>query len=295
MTNRPDDEPVLVRPYVGTGSDETPEQPAEQPAAEESATWPAEAGLPGDEQPTAVQPAISVPPPPEPRGHPVHWGLRLLVLIIGVAVALGIAAYFILGGGSRDDARGPGASLPTVNPAVPTGVAPSSARPSASASRSSSSPSPSASASSPVPPSAKQSPTPAPAGRKPTLAPPPAGDRTGRISSAGGRCLTLGGLLGLDGSPIQAASCSGGTAQKFTLATDGTLRLADRCVTASGDGSARSGGCTGAGDSAQWRSGPGGSLVNPASGRCLTDPGTSGATSTVAACTGHDDQRWSLP
>jgi hypothetical protein len=57
----------------------------------------------------------------------------------------------------------------------------------------------------------------------------------------------------------------------------------------------RSDGCDGAGDSGQWRAGPGGSLVNPSSGRCLTDPGKSGAITEVAACTGGDDQRWSLP
>jgi len=294
MTDRPDDvternEPVLVRPYVNAGTDD-----AAEPAVAGEETWPPDAELPEVEQPTAVQPAVVVPPPPPAKRDTMHWGLRLLVLVIGVAVALGIVAYFVRGGGSRDDAqRGPSASLPAaVPPAAPTGAAaPSKATPSVSAHASSSaSPSPSASS-----PAARQSATRAPATGKPTLAPPPAADRTGRISSAGGRCLALGGLLGIDGSPIQTASCIGGTSQKFTLATDGTLRVASRCAVTSGDGSVRSGGCTSAGTGGQWRAGPNGSLVNPSSGRCLTDPGKSGATTEVAACTGGDSQRWFLP
>jgi hypothetical protein len=297
MTDRLDDfternDPVLVRPYVNAGSDE------EQPPGEE--TWPEEeaAEPPGDEQPTAIQPAIVVPPAPEPKpkSPAMHWALRLLVLVIGVAVALGIVAYFVGGGGSRDDARrGPSASLPVVNAPAPTdgGAPPSSAKPSISPSRSASS-SPSASASSS--PAAGQSvATTVPPAQKPTLAAPPAGNRIGRISSASGRCLALGGLLGIDGSPIETASCSGGTSQKFTLATDGTLQVASRCAAAGDDGSVRSDGCGGAGTGGQWRAGPDGSLVNPASGLCLTDPGRSGATTTVASCTGGDSQRWSLP
>jgi ricin-type beta-trefoil lectin protein len=294
MTDRPDDvterhDPVLVRPYVKTDESDAP------PPADEEETWPEDAELPAAEQPTAVQPAIVVPPPPEPKSYTVHWGLRLLVLVIGIAVALAIVAYFIRGANSRDDARrGPSASLPAVGPAVPpAGAEPASAKPSVSASHTSASPS----ASSPVPssPATPSAPRTTPATRTPTLAPPPAGGRTGRISAASGRCLALGGLLGIDGSPIETAACSGGTSQKFTLSGDGTLRVASRCVVASGDSSVRSDGCDGAGDSGQWRAGPGGSLVNPSSGRCLTDPGKSGATTEVAACTGGDDQRWSLP
>lgn len=300
MTDRTDDvtersDPVLVRPYVTTGSDEA-EEPA---AAGEAETWPETATLPAPETPaeadTAIQPVVPpavVPPVGPPRGHPVHWALRLLVLVLGVAVALGVAAYFVRGGGSRDDAqRGPSASLPAVNAPAPTGAAPSAAHPSSSPSRSASS-SPSASAS--VPPATKR-----PAGSAtaaaPTLAPPPAADRTGRVTSAGGRCLALGGLLGLDGSPIEVVNCVGGTTEQFTLATDGTLRVAGHCAVATGDASVRSGGCDGVAPGGQWRAGPNGSLVNPSTGRCLTDPGRNGATTSVAACTGGDGQRWSLP
>jgi hypothetical protein len=312
MTDRPGDaaernDPVLVRPYVNTGEEDDPPPGGDTWPAEEDDAHPSEPAEEDDpspygrDQPTAVQPAIVVPPlpparrSPEPRSHPLHWSLRLLVLLAGVAVALGIAAYFVRGGGSQDDARrGPSVSLPAVGPAAPAvGAVTSAAKPSASAR--SSSPSPSASSSASRSPRATEPTGRTPATRKPTLAPPPASDRTGRIGSASGRCLTLGGLLGIDGSPIETASCTGGTSQRFTLATDGTLQVAGRCAAADGDGSVRSDGCGSAGDSGQWRAGPDGSLVNTSSGRCLTDPGRAGATTTTATCTGGSDQRWSLP
>jgi ricin-type beta-trefoil lectin protein len=294
MTDRPDDvteriDPVLVRPYVNTGPGE-PSQPDDRPE-----DLP-EDQQPEDEQPTAIQPAVVLPPLPEPaeaKSYAMHWALRLLVLVIGVAVALAIVAYFVRGTGSHDDARrGPSASLPAVGPAAPiVGTEPStSARPSVSASHSTS-PSPSASLS--RSPTVKRSVSRAPASA--TLAPPPASDRTGRVGAASGRCLALGGLLGIDGSPIETTSCSGGTSQKFTLTADGTLQVASRCAVTSDDGSVRSDGCGGAGDGGQWRAGPNGSLVNPSSGLCLTDPGRSGATTQVATCTGDDSQRWALP
>jgi hypothetical protein len=296
MTDRPDDvteriDPVLVRPYVNTGPDE-PAQ-SDDPSEDRPEDQP-----PEDEQPTAIQPAIVLPPlpePAEPKSYAMHWALRLLVLVIGVAVALAIVAYFVRGAGSHDDARrGPSASLPAVGPAAPiVGNEPStSARPSVSASHSTS-PSPSLSLS--PSPTVKQSVSQRPAGATPTLAPPPASDRTGRVGAASGRCLALGGLLGIDGSPIETASCSGGTSQKFTLTTDGTLQVASRCAVTSDDGSVRSDGCGSSGDGAQWRAGPNGSLVNPSSGLCLTDPGRSGATTRAATCTGDDSQRWTLP
>jgi hypothetical protein len=304
MTDRLNDvtersDPVLVRPYVTTGAEETAE-----PSGHEAETWPETATLPESaaEADTAIQPVVppvDEPPAETPPGSPVHWALRLLVLAVGVVVALGIAAYFVLGGGSHDDAhRGPSASLPLVNAPVPTGAASSGAHPSSSPSHSASasaSTSASVSASASISASPSTAPLTSQPAAGPTLAAPPATDRTGRVSSAGGRCLALGGLLGIDGSPIEVTNCAGVTAQQFTLAADGTFQVAGRCATATGDATVRSAGCTGAGPAGQWRAGPSGSLVNPATGECLTDPGRTGATTQVAACTGGDGQRWFLP
>ena len=104
----------------------------------------------------------------------------------------------------------------------------------------------------------------------------------------------LGGLLALDGSPIQVSGCSGVSYQSFTLTTAGTLRVAGRCAQVTDDGEIRSVRCDDR-ESAQWRTGPGGSLVNPATGHCLTDPGSSGGTTRASACTGDPSQSWTLP
>jgi Ricin-type beta-trefoil lectin domain len=310
MTDRTDDvtrrsDPVLVRPYVTTGADSAAEPRAEDAETGPETwpeTWPETATLPETPPPgdgdTAIQPVgpNAGSPAGPAKSSPMHWTRPLLALVIGVAVALGVAAYLIGGGDSRHDPRrGPSAALPVVNPPAATRAAHSPSRPSVPPSRTtsaSSSPSPSTPTS--APPTTKQSAgSPSPAG--PTLAAPPATDRTGRVASAGGRCLALGGLLGIDGSPIEVADCSGGTSQQFTLAADGTLQVVGRCATATGDATVRSDGCDAAGQGGQWRAGPYGSLVNPSTGKCLSDPGRNGATTEVEACTGGDEQRWFLP
>ena len=284
MTDSHDDdpaerpEPVLVRPYVGN----TPAQSRRDPA----------------DAPTVVQPAIvddtpvaPAPEPPRRGGLARALGLRLLALVLGVVLAAAVAGYLILA--PKTDDNRPGAALPgftaprITDPGEPSGR-PSASRPSPSKSPSTS-PSASVSASAPVS-SAPVSPSLSPSA---TLAP-PGSDRTGSITAASGRCLALGGLLGLDGSPVTVAGCAGVASQEFTLTTDGTLRVSGRCAAATGDGTVRVGGC-GDGSAAQWRSGPSGTLVNPATGNCLTDPGQAGGTTKISACTGAADQTWSLP
>ncbi|WP_433301546.1 ricin-type beta-trefoil lectin domain protein [Actinoplanes sp. CA-030573] len=285
--SRPD--PVLVRPYIKPVSG----RPARDPS----------------EAPTVVQPAVvddtsELPPVAEPparrRGMLRPLGLRLLVLVGGVAVALAVAGWLIFH--PAPDETQPGAALPPQeHRALPADAASSAARASASASASASvspSSSLSSSPSASVDPSAGVSAPSSPSGSLPpsaTLAPPPAADRTGSVKAASGRCLALGGLLGIDGSPVQVSGCADLPAQRFTLASDGTLRVSGRCAEATGDGTVRIAGCDGAGGSAQWRAGPASSLVNAANGGCLSDPGRAGATTRVAGCSGGSDQSWALP
>jgi hypothetical protein len=277
---RPD--PVLVRPYIGA----VPEQPARDPA----------------DAPTMIVPAIVDEPEPEPappgrrpRRRGRGLALRLLALAGGVAVALGVAGWLIFAP-PHDDTQ-PGATLPQYRatlPADPTGGASARASHSPSASPSSSSASPSASVSAPVSAGVSAGTPSVTAPATATLAPPPASDRSGSVKAASGRCLAMGGLLGLDGSPVMVTGCADLPAQKFTLAADGTLRVSGRCAQTAGDGTVHVQQC---GDSAaaQWRSGPSNTLVNPSSGQCLTDPGQLGATTKVAACSGSSDQSWAVP
>ena len=310
-------DPVLVRPYVGnTEAAGTPQiwpQPgvtAEQPAVAADAGERTTAA--GDTAGTAALPAVAGPPtapPPAPgdrAGLPV--GLRIGVFVLGVGLALGVAAYFVLGFGVEHRAPMPSTALPAVDGRLP--IAPSAAGSAATTAPASPSLSPSpgtvpASASQqplvPVPSSGAASAPPpppvtsaAPTGEtteEPTAAPPPVA-RTGQFTAASGRCLALGGLLGLDGSPVQVAGCRGGSAQTFTLDTDGSLRVGGRCARPTGDGTVRIDGC-GDADAGQWRAGADGTLVS--SSGCLTDPGRSGATTRVAACSGAAEQTWTLP
>jgi len=268
---RPD--PVLVRPYVGPA----PEQPGRGPA----------------DAPTVIQPAIvdePVPPPPPPPRRPrLGVPLRLLILAGGLAVALALAGWLAFA--PEQHTSQPGAVLPQFTAALPADPVKASGRPSASRS-----PSPSPSSSSAAPSSSAGASASASASSSPasTLAPPPAADRTGKVTAASGRCLALGGLLGMDGSPVQVTGCVDLPAQSFTLATDGTLRVSGRCAQVTGDATVHIAGC-GSAATQQWRAGPAHSLVNPSTNWCLTDPGLAGATTKVTTCTGAGVQSWTLP
>ncbi len=293
------EDPVLVRPYVKAAA----ESEAAAKAGESPETWPETAALP-EEGDTLVQPAVQDDPPAPAKIKRIglHPLARAGILAGGVALALGVVGYLIFGPGNDTRLPQPGTALPAIPGQAPLDPVPSaaassapasaSARASASASASASvSPSTSERALVPVSPSASGPVSAPPA--DPTLAP-PASDRTGAITAASGRCLARGGLFGGDGSPVQVAGCLSVSAQRFTLATDGTLRVSDSCAQATDDGTVRIAGC---GDEAagQWRAGPDGTLVNSSGGGCLTDPGRAGATTTVSECSGGPAQSWSLP
>ncbi|MEV4708842.1 RICIN domain-containing protein [Actinoplanes sp. NPDC049316] len=295
-------DPVLVRPYIKSEPSSTePAGPDDRPEE----TWPETAMLP-DEQPAPEEPVAAPAAAPATTGHGVTPMRQRLVVLGGVLVLALVAAAFVLFGTGGDD-RPPlpetQATLPAPGVTGSLGDAPGatgSQRASAAAARTAraSTTAParteSTSRTGAVPPPVTLSAPTSAAAPSATLAPPPAADRTGAITGAGGRCLALGGLLGLDGSPIQVSGCSGVSYQTFTLATDGTLRVAGRCAQVTDGGEVRSVRCDDR-ESSQWRVGPGSSLVNPATGQCLTDPGAAGAATKVSPCTGAASQSWKLP
>ncbi|MDY7083873.1 MAG: RICIN domain-containing protein [Actinomycetota bacterium] len=290
------EDPVLVRPYVKAVAE------AERAPDEEPEKWPETADLPMDAD-TLVQPAVEDEPPAEPRKTrlTLHPLARLGIFTGGAALALGVVGYLIFGPAADPELPRPGTALPAIPGQAPleqqvqsvgpgaTASASASASPSASASASASA-TPSSSFQTLTPSSAPPSSAPA---TEPTLAP-PASDRTGAVTAASGRCLALGSLFGSNGSPVQVSGCMSVAYQSFTLATDGTLRVAGKCAQSTGDGTVRVTGC-GDGASSQWRAGGDGTLINSASGGCLTDPGRAGATTTVSACSGESSQSWTLP
>jgi len=287
------EDPVLVRPYITT-----------QPGDHQVQTWPAAADLPEDDAvgaPGGEAPAVV--PDPATKTTALRRQRLIVLAAVGVLAVLGGLGLFLLR--PAEDDRPPATARPA--PPLPGPSASAVAAPVASAGTISTAPSAGTSSSATTRPAATTTTVPVPA--RPgdaagtpsapgapggTLVPPPGTPRTGPITAAGGRCLSLGGLLGLDGSPVRTTGCSGVSYQRWTVATDGTLRVTDRCARVTADGTVRIGGCDDQ-PAGQWRAGPRGSLVNPGTGRCLTDPGSLTATVTVTECTGAANQTWTLP
>jgi hypothetical protein len=298
------DEPVLVRPYITT----QPLEPDDRPAP----TWPATADLPEDG--TRELPGVAAPVPAtvaDPAAKTIALRRRKLLVLVGIGVLalLGGAGLVLL---QPSDDKSPPVTAPA--PSAPGVTGSAGAAPVASAGTITASAGSSSSVSRPAAtirptatsgaegagaegaagPGPARTTTPAPGAPSATLSPPPGTARTGAITAAGGRCLFLGGIFGLDGAPVQTSGCADVSYQRWTLATDGTLRVADRCAAVSADGTVRIGDCDDR-PAAQWRAGPGNSLVNPQTGRCLTDPGALATPVTVTDCTGAATQSWTLP
>jgi len=130
-----------------------------------------------------------------------------------------------------------------------------------------------------------------------SVEPVPSVARVGPIASDSDMCLDVNGGVPADDNHVQVDNCNGTSAQKWTLATDGTLQAVGKCAQVTGDATVHIIGCDDR-DEAQWRAGQDDSLVNVATNQCLTDPANgdrSGAGVVVSACTGGDNQQWELP
>jgi hypothetical protein len=123
------------------------------------------------------------------------------------------------------------------------------------------------------------------------------GGPAGQIHLAlNGKCLTDPGNRTGNGTRVDIANCQAGAAQHWAVASDGTLRVHNRCLDIAGQGGA-------AGQPGQlwqcdgstregWTQGTGGELVNPASGLCLT---SSGSGTTMGTCRIKRSEAWTLP
>ncbi len=127
-------------------------------------------------------------------------------------------------------------------------------------------------------------------------------------ASAGGPAgqirLDLGGKC-LDDLANKAAlwACQSGSAQKWTLATDGTIRAKGACLDIEGSAAYLGQGirmwhCASGAARETWTVGTAGELVNPASGLCLGDARGSTANGyrpTMVACRVTGSQVWRIP
>jgi GH25 family lysozyme M1 (1,4-beta-N-acetylmuramidase) len=133
---------------------------------------------------------------------------------------------------------------------------------------------------------------------------------TGKVQLALGQCLTAAGNNPATARAVIKA-CTGSSAQDWTYAQDGTLRIDNECLTIPTAAQGAPLGLVPCGSlrDQQWRviypraqdpsrgARPTG-LINPWSGMCLADPGFSTANGTRVVlwpCNGYWNQSWTLP
>jgi hypothetical protein len=126
---------------------------------------------------------------------------------------------------------------------------------------------------------------------------------TGLVHLAlGGKCLLDPGGKTANGTRAEISTCVSGSTEKWTVASDATLRVNGRCLDISGTGGysgrvAELWSCNGSARE-QWTQGTDGELVNPASGVCLIDPGSAtknGTAVQTGACHAKSYEQWTLP
>jgi hypothetical protein len=304
-------DPVLVRPYITT-EPATGDITGPVTRPDDGTAWPDPAGDSTREQPAAQETPAPVPATSTSRSKSSLLRRQRLVVLAGIA-ALAVGVGTLVAVGTLDDdgdtalPAPQGTAAPTPGGDGVLGEAPSQTSPSVRVTGSSAAPSRQPStparpgtatsgpaAGNPANPQPAKPGTTSPGTPAPTLSPPPGTAIVGPITSGStDRCLAYGGFLGFDG-PVQVSGCSGIAYQEFTLDPDGTMTVGGKCAHVNDDGDVRTTGCDDQGDEAQWRRGPGNTLVNLSTGGCLTDPGTSGATTRVEPCTGSSDQTWKL-
>jgi hypothetical protein len=126
---------------------------------------------------------------------------------------------------------------------------------------------------------------------------------TGQVHLAlAGKCLLDPGNHTANGTHVEISNCVSGSTEKWTVASDATLRVKGRCLDIAGTGGysgrvAELWSCNGSARQ-QWAQGTDGELVNPASGVCLTDPGSATRNGTVVqtgGCRVRSSEQWTLP
>ena len=127
----------------------------------------------------------------------------------------------------------------------------------------------------------------------------------------GSMCLTVPRDESASGTPAEVKACSGTSAQTWTYALDSTLRINNQCLTipTAAQGTVLTLEPCASTAAQQWHpvfprglnpalGGRDTALVNPWSGMCLADPGssiTSGTKVELWPCNGFKNQSWTLP
>ncbi|MFJ5259860.1 RICIN domain-containing protein [Streptomyces sp. NPDC088387] len=125
---------------------------------------------------------------------------------------------------------------------------------------------------------------------------------TGPISGVGGKCVDVAGAGTANGTAVQLYSCNGGSAQRWTVGADGTVRALGKCLDVTGQGTSNGTklqlwDCNNSG-AQQWVPEADGHLRNPQSGRYLDVPGGNTANGTRLQIWDRNTnpwQTWHLP
>jgi glycosyl hydrolase family 31/ricin-type beta-trefoil lectin protein/uncharacterized protein DUF5110/carbohydrate binding protein with CBM35 domain len=124
---------------------------------------------------------------------------------------------------------------------------------------------------------------------------------SGETVGVGGLCLDVRGGTAADGQALQVYGCNHSTAQQVSYAADNTVHVLGRCLTAGGTANralVTTNACA-ASASQLWTRRADGTLLNPASGRCLDVPDSNTTPGAVQLqiydCVHTDGQIWRLP
>lgn len=123
---------------------------------------------------------------------------------------------------------------------------------------------------------------------------------TGHLTGLKGLCLTNQNSLNVETNPITVHTCSPFTKQRWSVYSDGTLRVQGGCLDDAAGG--RTSGswvdwypCNGTGDQV-WVHRSNGEIVNPRTGFCLSDPeGNTSGRIVIQTCKDASWQHWSYP
>ncbi|MEE1927121.1 ricin-type beta-trefoil lectin domain protein [Streptomyces sp. TRM 70351] len=127
------------------------------------------------------------------------------------------------------------------------------------------------------------------------------GGAGGPVTGLGGKCVDVAGANPANGTPVQLYDCNGTAAQRWTRASDGTLRALGKCLDAAGGGTAdgtrvQLWDCNGTA-AQQWVVTGARDIVNPQADKCLDAASHSSANGTrlqLWTCTGTPNQKWTV-
>ena len=133
----------------------------------------------------------------------------------------------------------------------------------------------------------------------------PAGGATGSIRSAGvySMCMDDSGDGTTDNTKIDIYKCGYLDSQNWTLESDGSLQINGKCADLVSGGTANNTlvqlfTCNTLAVNQDWQAESNGELINPYSGRCLSDPNastTNGTQLQIYDCSDYPQQRWIPP